>query len=73
MSALTRLTCLAVALFHKEQLVCSGTTPAMLTGLIIVSAVALVLALLTAFVITKERLGKPIFMPLITEAAKPLL
>jgi len=62
-----------VALFHKDQLVCSGTTPAMLTIVIIVSAVALVLALLVAFVIIKERLGKPIFMPLIMEAAKPQL
>ena len=68
----------AVALFRKEQLTCTDdVTAAEMISVVIVSAIALVLALLLSLVVLHERRGKPLFMPLLSEttveAVKPQL
>ena len=60
-----------VALFHKDMLAseCSDEADVRSSSdiaLIIVAAVALLLAITIAFIIVKERKGKPLFMPLLT-------
>jgi hypothetical protein len=56
-----------VALFHKDQVVCDSGV--IFVPLIIVAVVALVLALLIGFIISKERARKPLFMPLLRETS----
>lgn len=57
-----------VALFHKDAWVCDeangDAAPAISTALIVVAAITLVLALLLVFLVVKERMGKPVFMPI---------
>lgn len=71
-----------VALFRKADPECAAAASAAseaptTVGLIIVAAVALVLVLLLGFVIMRERVSKPLFMPLLSqtnvEQVKPQL
>jgi len=59
-----------VSLFHKDVLTCTDDADDVsIVAIIVVAAITLVLALLLSFVIVRERVGKPLFMPLLHQAA----